>query len=555
MKQSKYQFAILFIAIFATLGIFPISVYLFSKYSDYLHKRETYIAVQRELQEQLVRSINYNHLEIIKDLEFIIYSSNFQMYINSDIITNQLTDDLLLLSSLNGNYDQVRYIDINGDEKIRINYNNGEPVIVPKGELQNKKDRYYFKDTLSFKEPTILISKLDLNIENGEIETPYKPMLRYSIPVFDNKGIVKGVLVLNYYADELINSLIEETKLHDSNFMMLNSEGYFFHGLSNDKLWGFMFKDGKENNIINIESLPDDFENEISYIDNNIYIQRKIKLNKEICIKNSYGIKYYQVHQMDDFWVIISEGKNKVYFSNDIIFKIFSSLWHVEVLYLILSLITSYLLTYLVNRNISIKDQKETLKQIMNKVVNALEATSLLDDDDTGCHIKRVCEYSYILAKKYGLSESVSKEIKELASLHDIGKVGVHDNILKKQGKLNKDEWEEMKRHVLYGMKLVSNLNLSPAALNIVLYHHENWDGSGYTNNLIGESIPLEARIVALADVYDALRNTRSYKPAFSHSKSVEIIKSESGTKFDPEIVNLFLLIADKFNEISIRLK
>ncbi len=145
-------------------------------------------------------------------------------------------------------------------------------------------------------------------------------------------------------------------------------------------------------------------------------------------------------------------------------------------------------------------------------------------------------------------------KIKELASLHDIGKIGIPDKILKKPGPLNEEEWDIMRTHVAIGHKILSDLEFDEKADNIALYHHENWDGSGYLNQLEHENIPLEARIVALADVYDALRSTRCYKKEIAHDAAVKIIKNESGKKFDPYLVTIFLKYQKEFMKISIKL-
>jgi putative two-component system response regulator len=144
------------------------------------------------------------------------------------------------------------------------------------------------------------------------------------------------------------------------------------------------------------------------------------------------------------------------------------------------------------------------------------------------------------------------------APLHDIGKVGISDKILRKRGKLDADEYEEMKRHTIIGRDIIaatsrklgrrSFLNL---AHEIVYTHHEKWDGSGYPQGLKGETIPLSGRLMALADTYDALISRRVYKPAFSHQRAVRVIESESGHSFDPSIVAAFMRLTDAFLKVA----
>ena len=126
--------------------------------------------------------------------------------------------------------------------------------------------------------------------------------------------------------------------------------------------------------------------------------------------------------------------------------------------------------------------------------------------------------------------------------MHDIGKIGISDSILLKPGRFNEEEWETMKKHTTFGVKILQD-NDDPLILTakiIALTHHEKWDGSGYPNGIAGEGIPIEGRIVMLADVYDALTMERPYKKAWSEEKTIEFILSERGKSFDPQLVDLF---------------
>lgn len=185
-----------------------------------------------------------------------------------------------------------------------------------------------------------------------------------------------------------------------------------------------------------------------------------------------------------------------------------------------------------------------------------LEEVSHWHDEETGRHVKRVKEYSLLLAKKSGCSKKKRKEIYFFASLHDIGKIGVSIDILKKKEKLEIKELKKIKNHSLIGFHIIKTLRIGSAAENIAKYHHEKWNGKGYPEGLKGKAIPLEARIIAIADVYDALRQARSYKLSFPHEKAVEIISFNKGEDFDPELVEIFLenniefkKIFDRYNE------
>ena len=187
-----------------------------------------------------------------------------------------------------------------------------------------------------------------------------------------------------------------------------------------------------------------------------------------------------------------------------------------------------------------IEDKTRKIENITIALVNALEHANALNDRETGQHIKRVGAYSAFLAEQYGCDQDFVKRISLYAPLHDVGKVGLSDAILKKPGAYTEQEFLEMQQHVVLGAKILDSDGLDRMAKNIALYHHERWDGSGYIHHLRGEDIPLEARIVALADVYDALVNKRVYKKAFSEEQAGQIIGNESGQHFEPKLVEIF---------------
>jgi len=190
-------------------------------------------------------------------------------------------------------------------------------------------------------------------------------------------------------------------------------------------------------------------------------------------------------------------------------------------------------------------------------------------DQETGKHLERMREYSRAIATELmqwpKFEKIIDAQFIELiyltSPLHDVGKVGIPDAVLLKPGKLTPEEFEIMKRHTLIGGEtLLASAEAHPEAsflkmaLDIALKHHEKWDGSGYPFGLKGEEIPLSARIVALADVYDALTTKRVYKPAFTHEVATDIIRQSSGKHFDPDLVEAFFNIENQIREIQAEL-
>jgi putative two-component system response regulator len=164
-------------------------------------------------------------------------------------------------------------------------------------------------------------------------------------------------------------------------------------------------------------------------------------------------------------------------------------------------------------------------------------------DPETGAHISRMAHYSKLIARGLGLSEEQQELLLEAAPMHDLGKVGIADNILLKPGRLNEAEFAIMKQHATYGYELLhgSASRVLQTGAEIALGHHEKFDGSGYPQGLKGESIPLFSRIVAVADVFDALTSERPYKKAWSLEDAIDFLTTGSGTHFDPRCVQAFL--------------
>ena len=193
---------------------------------------------------------------------------------------------------------------------------------------------------------------------------------------------------------------------------------------------------------------------------------------------------------------------------------------------------------------------KETEFEISTRLGRASEAR----DPETGGHIRRMSYYSKLLAELYGLSAEECELILYAAPLHDIGKIAISDNILLKPGRFEEKEFEIMKAHAQLGADMLACDKEYPvlkAGYQIALEHHEKYDGSGYPNGKKGKDISLFARIVAIADVFDALSSRRCYKEAMPLEKVLSIMKQDAGTHFDPELIDIFLDNIDKFLEIK----
>ena len=217
-----------------------------------------------------------------------------------------------------------------------------------------------------------------------------------------------------------------------------------------------------------------------------------------------------------------------------------------------------------------IKERTELLERTNSAAIYCLASLAETRDPETGEHIKRTQKYIKELAlelqKKSEYRNILTTDYIELlyksAPLHDIGKVGVRDSILLKPGRLTEQEFEDMKKHTIYGgeslmvgIKELGEDSFLTLAQEIALTHHEKWDGSGYPRGLSKAEIPISGRLMALSDVYDALISKRVYKDAFTHDEAKNIILEGRGTHFDPDIVDAFIIREAKFIEIMGRFR
>jgi putative two-component system response regulator len=211
---------------------------------------------------------------------------------------------------------------------------------------------------------------------------------------------------------------------------------------------------------------------------------------------------------------------------------------------------------------------KQQLIAAQSATITAFCSLAEVRDNETGNHIRRTQNYVRLLAEelrdhprfRQTLSDELIVLLFKSAPLHDIGKVAIPDSVLLKPGKLDPDEWTIMQRHCAYGRDAIA-LSASELvngeesflkyAIEIAYSHHERWDGNGYPQKLGGDTIPLSARLMAVADVYDALISKRVYKPAFPHDQALDIIAVERGKQFDPDITDAFVAINEKFHQIA----
>ncbi|NLM55044.1 MAG: HD domain-containing protein [Firmicutes bacterium] len=241
-----------------------------------------------------------------------------------------------------------------------------------------------------------------------------------------------------------------------------------------------------------------------------------------------------------------------------------ASAWVIRlIMFAAVSLWTSAVVDYLRRRADKLYHETVELTRVQHAAVGALvDLAEMRDQQFTGYHSRRLGAYADVLCTYLQVDPALHRNIVDTIGLHDIGKVAIPDAVLMKPDKLEPHEWEAIKRHPVYGEQILDSicrhaqttseavLSFLRTAREIVAAHHEKFDGSGYPKRLKGEEIPLSARIAAVCDVYDSLRSQRPYKKRYCHETAVQIICKGSGTHFDPEIVDAFLAVQDKFARI-----
>lgn len=191
--------------------------------------------------------------------------------------------------------------------------------------------------------------------------------------------------------------------------------------------------------------------------------------------------------------------------------------------------------------NEELLETHEELKESNMAAMKALIMSEEARDPYTSGHSKRVTEYAVQIAKKMGIDESYVRHIEYAGYLHDIGKIGISDAILNKAGRLNDEEWKIIQRHPDTALEILNPLKFLPEEKVIIKYHHERYDGKGYPDGLKGEGIPMGARIMAVADSFDAMNSKRPYRDVLPKDKIISELKISRGTQLDPKIVDIFL--------------
>jgi len=322
IKTDNYLYSLMIIFILTmTFFILAFTVY---KEKDVINDKKLLEQNQTALVE-IGRDFTVNELEqIINDIKYLSTSPLFLEYINKDRGKNSIENEWIAFSDSKMKYDQLRYLDSHGNELLRINFNKGKPEIVSENLLQNKKDRYYFTETMKLCPGEIYMSKFDLNIEGTSIEQPEKPMIRFGIPIYDKNNVKTGVFVANYLGEKIKQNFINLTGHNAAgDLQLINKNGYWLAGPDKTKEWGFMYPERKNYTFKNM--FPSEWERIIKekkghfFTKNGVFAFDTINLKEELLkILKKDDDTLSGIHVTDIKWIVVSHASDKTFYcAND----------------------------------------------------------------------------------------------------------------------------------------------------------------------------------------------------------------------------------------------
>jgi len=346
--KSYFKYLVVF---FVVLSVLSIGVLMLVEVQQINRIGETIIDNEKNIVENQTSILTEELNSVLSDIKYL--RESFKISLDEKEGYEHIALGWQLFSKNKRIYDQIRYIDELGEEVIRINYSDNGSYIVGKESLQNKADRYYFTDSVNLESGTIYISPFDLNMENGKVETPIKPMIRFSTPVYDNSGDVKGIIILNYLADNVLDKISDNLPNNEGEINLVNEDGYWLYSGDSELDWGFMYPE--KNDVSFKAAYPDEWsgleagENKI-ITSNGLFISNDMTLANKISDESKDNLVFGK-----GTWLVVShlekDNPSSYYFLAgfwSIAGKILIDNYFVFILILVFSVMFAYL--YLRNR-------------------------------------------------------------------------------------------------------------------------------------------------------------------------------------------------------------
>jgi len=520
-KFLRENILILFASILL-LFIFSFLI-LFSSNRIYIREKNLVISNEDVLLSAHSLTIKNYFSDISDDLNFLTSNPVTINYINSGYDSISAEQDLTnLLSNFiksNNRYERIIFLDYAGYEKLKLLYSNDTGKVI-KDEHLKLLDKNLIKNYWQqINENKIFVSTIGIDPNS---KTSKKIETDIGSGLYNSKNEKSGLIIIKVNLGKLSQLLPEN-----------------------------MFIQTEEGNLI----LSQYGESNILEKSNYIFKGSKGILD----ISKSSGVHFVKIEYLPKNFLTIASTHDHGPLINTLIILITTSS-------IIFTLFIILIILWLYINFKRFKDLIEANKALIFSLAQLAE----FRDGGTGAHLNRTRKYTVILAKELSNNKKYRKiinykfleELDTASIMHDIGKVGTRDSILLKKSSLTPAEYEEIKKHVLIGSNIIENTlnkyktlqSIFTVGKNIIKYHHEKFNGSGYPCGLKGEEIPLEARIFALVDAYDTIRSIRPYKKSEPHSVAIERILSDSSKHFDPEVVNAFMSCEKKFLEISLNM-
>ncbi len=501
---------------------------LFSRQA-YVAERDHSIQLEAEDVRRTTTAIDTYFQHYVKDLKLLTALPEVIEYIAGSLSNREtartVEEHFANILGSRPEYYQVRIIHSSGWEVVRVDQKKDAAIeVVAEQQLQDKSGRYYFVEAMAADVGSVYSSPLDLNVEKGVVEVPYVPVFRVASPVADSSGQKIGIVILNVYAYELFHLL--------SPTMFLQTEA------------GYRFRRSPDGST-DLEESTQPLVDGVGAL--------SVGGNPDVLLL------YESVEPIPGCWLGVVK---------EIDVRPMRGAYLQRTAGMIGTLLVGALLVFAATAIHYRRARKIT--RVQSAMVDSLTTLATERDQESGLHLERVQRYSAYLGHELAkhpdfravLTRSFIEDLVLAGPLHDIGKVAIPDSVLLKAGSLDEAEWEVMKQHSRIGAEIlqadIERHNLQDRYLsiakNICAHHHERFDGTGYPDGLKGDDIPLEARIFAVADAYDAIRSKRPYKPAMSHEEAVRRIHEGSGSHFDPRVVAAFHKCRQEFERIGSQL-